>query len=309
MTVRSPSRTMTTFDALLNSLVSALDDEEAAEGAAGAGAAATSAANAEQERKRRFMTRESFPMRGGGRSAPQQRQDGGVGPREPAAGQNAIEDGHERRAQGQRPDDAVGAEQAELDVPGDEGDQRAEEHARRPDVRRRPRIRDHEEGEEQQAAALEAAHRDGHRLAQVERAAEQQRRVDDDEGAARRRERSGAVGDQAAQARHQEGEERDAAPLRRRQPRRRRVSSISTMAPLVGLKTCFFPTWRTNLLAIATKAAAAATQSVSMRSSRHSDSAEIRALRGSNAGSFQRRVQAHCVRSATARVSGNLPAP
>ena len=76
------------------------------------------------------------------------------------------------------------------------------------------------------------------------------------------------------------------------------------MAPLVGLKMCFLPTWITNLLAIATTAAAATTHSASTRSSRHSESAEMSALRGSNAGSFQSRVQAHWVSSATASVSG-----
>ena len=81
------------------------------------------------------------------------------------------------------------------------------------------------------------------------------------------------------------------------------------MAPLVGLKMCFLPTWITNLLAIATKAAAATTHSASTRSSRHSESAEMSALRGSNAGSFQSREQAHWVSERDGQRQRDLPGP
>ena len=63
ITVRSPSRAMTTFDALLKILVSAFETKKPQKASAGAGAAATSAANPNRSERRRFMTRGSFPMR------------------------------------------------------------------------------------------------------------------------------------------------------------------------------------------------------------------------------------------------------
>jgi hypothetical protein len=54
---------------------------------------------------------------------------------------------------------------------------------------------------------------------------------------------------------------------------------------------CLPFTRRTNLLAMVTAAVAIAIDSELVRRSRQSDRPEISALRGSNAGSFQMRVQ------------------
>jgi hypothetical protein len=82
---------------------------------------------------------------------------------------------------------------------------------------------------------------------------------------------------------------------------------IATMPKLVGLKKCL-PLVRTrNLLAMVTAAAAIARPVEFVRSRRQSDSPEIRALRGSNAGSFQSRVHAYCVSSAAVNIAAARP--
>src|ERR1044071_6767485 len=74
-----------------------------------------------------------------------------------------IDDGREARDDGEGPEDAVGAEEAELDVAGAQGDERGEEDAAGARVGRGARVGDHEKREEQQRAVLEAVQRDGHR--------------------------------------------------------------------------------------------------------------------------------------------------
>ncbi len=78
------------------------------------------------------------------------------------------------------------------------------------------------------------------------------------------------------------------------------ASIVATMPKLVGLKTCLPRTRSANLPAMVTAAASAASAAELVRNSRQSDSPEIRALRGSKAGSRQTRVQAYWVSRATA---------
>src|SRR5262249_53568424 len=68
----------------------------------------------------------------------------------------------------------------------------------------------------------------------------------------------------------------------------------ATRAMFVGLNRCFRPSDTTNLLAMATTAAAASIHQWLVRRSRQSESAEIIALRGSKRGSRQTRVQTYC---------------
>lgn len=93
------------------------------------------------------------------------------------------------------------------------------------------------------------------------------------------------------------------------------ASTVTAMPTLVGLKTCFAPTRMANLLAMVMTAAYAAMNGDSVRSSRHSESAEMRALLKSTrlrsvatpelrrAGSEETNVrqQSHCVVSETVR--------
>src|ERR687891_814467 len=59
-------------------------------------------------------------------------------------------------------------------------------------------------------------------------------------------------------------------------------SSIATIPKFVGLKICFWPRLRANLLAMVTTAVRNASNGLLVRSSKQSESPEIRALRGSN---------------------------
>ena len=98
-----------------------------------------------------------------------------------------------------------------------ERDQEREEHTTRAPVRRRARVRDHEEGEQEQGPVLEPVQRDRHRLAQPQRAPANERGVEDEERdrhvAAR-----GAIDHEAADTGHQESEEGRASPLAGRHP-------------------------------------------------------------------------------------------
>lgn len=79
----------------------------------------------------------------------------------------------------------------------------------------------------------------------------------------------------------------------------RSVSSIiATIPKFVGLNTCFPLKRSTNLLAIATAAAAAVMTSEFVLSSRQRERPEMSGLRGSKAASPQARVQTYCVSSA-----------
>src|SRR5947209_3535198 len=70
-----------------------------------------------------------------------------------------INDGDENRAGGERPENAVRPEEPVADVPAAERDQRGEENPSGPRIGRGLRIGNHEEGEEQQRAALQPVKR------------------------------------------------------------------------------------------------------------------------------------------------------
>src|SRR3954471_14680598 len=128
-----------------------------------------------------------------------------------------VDDGDENRAGRERPENAVRAEEPVVDVPAAERDERREEDPSGARVGRGLRIGDHEEGEEQQRAALQPVKRNRQRLADPERPPDDQRAPEDDERvrdvAARR-----AIDDQSADAGDQESEEGDVSPLSRRHP-------------------------------------------------------------------------------------------
>ena len=164
-------------------------------------------------------------------------------------------------------------------------------------VRRGLRIGDHEEGEEQERAALEAVERNRQRLAEPdERPANRGRRRSRETPASHRCARRGSRPARRAPAirnannaasPHWAGDTQPASLS----------SSITTRPMFVGLKTCL-PFHRTrNLLPIATAAAAIASSGSLVRSKRQSDRAEISALRGSKAASRRPLVQAYCVAS------------
>src|SRR3954470_14845635 len=127
-------------------------------------------------------------------------------------GQKRVDDGDENRAGGQRPENAVGPEEPVVDVPAAERDERREEDPSRARIGRGLRIGNHEEGEEQQRAALQPVKRNGQRLDDPERPPDHERAPEDDERvrdvAAR-----GAIDDQSADAGDQKSEERDVPPL------------------------------------------------------------------------------------------------
>src|SRR3954454_7304795 len=122
--------------------------------------------------------------------------------------QKRVNDGNENRAGGERPENAVRAEEPVVDVPAAERDERGEEDPSRTRVGRGLRIGNHEEGEEQQRAALQPVKRNRERLADPQRTSDDQRAPEDDERirdvAARR-----AIDDQSANAGDQESEEGD----------------------------------------------------------------------------------------------------
>src|SRR3954449_8551524 len=125
-----------------------------------------------------------------------------------------VDDGNENRAGGERPENAVRAEEPVVDVPGAERDERGEEDPSRARIGRGLRIGNHEEGEEQQRAALQPVKRNRERLADPESASDDQCAQEDDEGvrdvAARR-----AIDYQSADAGDQESEEGYVSPLSR----------------------------------------------------------------------------------------------
>ena len=70
---------------------------------------------------------------------------------------------------GERPEEAVGPEEHELDDPAPRRDQEREEERPARESGVVLRVRDHEEGEEEERAALEPVERDRQRIAQPER--------------------------------------------------------------------------------------------------------------------------------------------
>src|SRR3954447_7437095 len=121
---------------------------------------------------------------------------------------NRVDDGNENRAGGERPENAVRAEEPVIDVPAAERDERGEENPSRARVGRGLRIGNHEEGEEQQRAALQPVKRNRERLADPQRPPDHKRAPEDDERvrdvAARR-----AIDDQSADAGDEKSEEGD----------------------------------------------------------------------------------------------------
>ena len=112
----------------------------------------------------------------------------------------------------------------------------------------------------------------------------------------------GAVDDEPAEAGHQKREERDVAPLARRDPdlageqHHRDDAEVRRVEEVLAVES------KDELAGDGDDGGRSARPTEFVRSSKHSDRPEIRALRGSNAGSFQSRVQAYCVTSATARI-------
>ena len=104
--------------------------------------------------------------------------------------------------------------QFELDVASAEGHQRGEENAAGARVGRRLGIGDHEEREEEQRAVLHPMKRNGHRLAQPERAADEDRTPGHDERVGHITPRR-TIDHQAADAGDEKCEEGQAAPLSR----------------------------------------------------------------------------------------------
>src|SRR3954449_6344325 len=129
-------------------------------------------------------------------------------------GQQRVDDGNENRAGGERPENAVRPEEPVVDVPAAERDERGEEDPSGARIGRGLRIGNHEEGEEQQRAALQPVKRNRQRLADPERPSDDERAPEDDEGvrdvAARR-----AIDYQSADAGDQESEEGYVSPLSR----------------------------------------------------------------------------------------------
>jgi hypothetical protein len=83
-------------------------------------------------------------------------------------------------------------------------------------------------------------------------------------------------------------------------------SSMATMAPFAGLKTCLPRIRIANLLAIAMTAARHASAASFVRSSRHKDNPEMKALREverNGADGAPSRSQTVCVPSALARIN------
>src|SRR6476660_8116823 len=93
--------------------------------------------------------------------------------RRAAARQDQIEQRNDEREQRERPERAVGAEEPELHVRGAESDQDAEKDPPGARIRSRLRVRDHEEREEEQRAALEPVERNRERIVGGERPREQ----------------------------------------------------------------------------------------------------------------------------------------
>src|SRR4051812_5623620 len=141
----------------------------------------------------------------------------GLSPLVAPCGEKPINQRNRQRTDRQRPQRSIRSEQSELDVPGSaRGEKRKQDssHAR---IRCRPRIRDHEEREEQEGAVLKTMGRDRQWLAEPERSTEYQGHVERDErighiAAAR------TVHDESAETGHQKREEGDVPPLSGRNP-------------------------------------------------------------------------------------------
>ena len=172
------------------------------------------------------------------------------------SGQDSVEQGHERaRSTASDQSGPLVRNRRNCTKAAPAATRSAEEDPARARVGRRLRIGDHEEGEDQERAALEPMERDRQRLAEPERAAEEERERRSRERRASRRSRD-APDDEAARGTRAGTRRRPRCPTGRARPRRRPVASMAaTMPKLVGLKTCLPRQRSTNLLAIAAAAA------------------------------------------------------
>ena len=133
------------------------------------------------------------------------------------AGQRPVDQWDQERKQRERPQQTVRPEQLELHDPGACRHQQCEQDAPTPRVGRRLRIRDHEEGEQHEGAALEPMKRNAEGLSETERSASEERDVGDEEREGHVTARC-AIHHEPASRRHQEAKDGRAAPLARRDP-------------------------------------------------------------------------------------------
>ena len=138
-------------------------------------------------------------------------------PRVARAGEQTIDQRNGQGEERERPEQPVRPEELELDDPCAGGHERGEQHAPGARVRRRPRIRDHEEREEHERAAFESVDGDGERLSEPEGPADEQRRIGAEKG--HRHVAPGrAVHDEPSRRSEEEPEHGRAAPLTGRDP-------------------------------------------------------------------------------------------
>ncbi len=132
-------------------------------------------------------------------------------------GQEPVDEGDGDREERQRPQETVRPEELELHEPGAQRHQRREQDAPASRIGRGLRIRDHEEGEQDERAAFEPMQGNAQGLAEPERSSDEQRGVADEKRKCHVASR-GPVHDEAAGGREEEAEHGRAAPLTGRDP-------------------------------------------------------------------------------------------
>ena len=207
-TVWSPSRTSDDLRGVVEELGVRLGDVEPAEREGGSGRGEDEHGGEGSDGERAFMAR--LPPGATPRSAARM-------PLVARAGQEPVDQGDDEGARGERPEQAVGAEEHELHDAGADRDEDGEQDAARARVRRRPRVGDHEEREEQEGAVLEPMERD-RRAARRARAIGRPAAPRSTRGRPRHVAARGAVDDQRPRRGEQEGEDGRAAPLPGRDP-------------------------------------------------------------------------------------------
>jgi hypothetical protein len=135
-----------------------------------------------------------------------------MAPGVPGAREQPVDQWDGDREERERPQQAVRPEELELHDPGACRHQHGEEDAPTPRVRRGLRIRDHEEGEQHQRAALEPVQGNVEGLSEPERSSREERDVGDEKRERHVASRS-AVHHEPAGRREQEAEDGRAAPL------------------------------------------------------------------------------------------------
>jgi hypothetical protein len=158
----------------------------------------------------------------------------------PRAREQPVDQRDGQREERERPEEAVCAEEPELDVPCACGHQRGEQDASGPRVGRGLGIRDHEEREEHECAALEPVQRDAQRFAQPERPADEQHGVGREKGH-RHIAPGRAVHDEPAGRCEQEAEHRRAAPLAGRDPHLAREQHHRHQGEVRGIEDVLAP--------------------------------------------------------------------